>query len=117
MSATAVVVDRGEGDESDAAGDGDERSGNQGRHPPQHRQHGDGGSRERHGRPADVAELVDDGVDVREEVVGGRVAGDAEQLGQLTRRDRQAHADLDPGERGLRDVYRPTSTGRSAIVA
>ena len=43
----------------------------------------------------DVVELVDDGVEVGEEVRRRRVAGDAEQLGELAGRDRQTDADLD----------------------
>ena len=63
--------------------------------------------------PADVAESVDHAPHLGEEVVGVRVAGDAEQLRQLAGGDGQPDADLDAGERRLGDVVDQRRRARS----
>jgi hypothetical protein len=67
-------------------------------------QDGEGGGREGDRGPADVGEVVDDGPQLGDEVVGGRVPLDAEQAGELPGGDRQPDPDLDAGQGGLGDV-------------
>ena len=71
--------------------------------PSQADQDGEGGGREGDRGPADIGEVVDDGPQLGDEVVGGRVL-DAEQAGELPGGDRQPDPDLDAGQGGLGDV-------------
>ena len=100
----AVLVERGHVDQHDAADDGDQRGGDVGRQTAQPEEDGERARREGDRGPADVVEVLADVAQVGEEVVRGRVARHAEQVGQLAGGDGEPDPDLDPGEGGFGDV-------------
>ena len=100
----AVLVDRPHGDQHDAEHDGHQRARHARHEPRESEQDGDGDDRQGDGRPADVAEVLDQAAHLADERAGIGIAGDAEQLGQLAGGDGEPDTDLDPRLRRLRDV-------------